>query len=431
MTLTEVILLALTLVGSLGIFVWRFQVHRRLSIVGTVFAIAFLQYGVMCIPYGLGYAHMADVSVPISREYPWFFIQTFGGFTAGAVLMAGILQLDIPTAQEKFFNAQIPVEDAADRSFYFSLLVPAVLIALAYVFAQGTSGFEMLLSAAGNYDKIREFRLGFYDQNPYQYAGSIVNNSIGPILLLTALNTHAISRRPMWRLVSLGLFATLFLTATAALHKAPVVVLILHVLVNRFIRTGEARRLVRFAVPALAILVPLIVVGFVVTYGQGTSAALESTGMRIFVAPIVGVHAFLFVYPDVLPFNNGLGIGLLAKIYGVQYYVNPPVVVGQIVAGPNVVLDCIWSSEMWAAWGDIGVLLGSVAVGALIVSLEWWCLRQARSTTSIATYAFLIVVGIAVPELSIFTVLLSGGLVIGPTVARFLEGRRNWLRASS
>jgi len=166
-------------------------------------------------------------------------------------------------------------------------------------------------------------------------------------------------------------------------------------------------------------------VGYYLTYDMGADDAVQATVDRVFVVPQQVVDWFLYVYPRMIDFNHGLGIGLVAKIFGTRDYVNPPFAVCGIITGdPRGSANGVWSTEFWAMFGYPGVIIGSAAVGALMVLLDRWCLERPRTATAAALYAYLIGATLTVPSMSIFTALLSGGLGSAPIfIWFFLEQR--------
>ncbi len=171
----------------------------------------------------------------------------------------------------------------------------------------------------------------------------------------------------------------------------------------------------------VAVMLALGTLGYALTYGKSVGDALDDTISRIFVVPLASVHGFLYVYPHVVPFANGLGIGLMAKLFSVQDFVTPDAIVGTLVSGPNTCFDSIWTTDLWANFGWAGVFIGSAFVGALLLLLDRWCLMRKRTAVTVALYSFMVVSSTQLTEASIFTMLLSGGLATAPLLAWLLE----------
>src|ERR1019366_9712971 len=124
--------------------------------------------------------------------------------------------------------------------------------------------------------------------------------------------------------------------------------------------------------------------GYYITYELRASEAAVWTVNRLVLAPQVGVDSFLFVYPYILPFNHGLGIGLVGRVFGWQYFRNPPAEVAFIMTGNlHTTFNAFWSTEMWASFGYAGVVIGSFVVGAVLCGLDAWLLRSEEHTSEL------------------------------------------------
>src|SRR5262249_21254436 len=156
--------------------------------------------------------------------------------------------------------------------------------------------------------------------------------------------------------------------------KAPIVILLFYYLANRYLNKGRQGVSSRFSAVAATVTIVGVSLGYYATYGYQGAEAIRETLSRIFVAPLVGVQSYLFVFPNVLAFHYGAGIGLIQRLLGVRDLLDPPVAVAAIVSGPDVCFNTMWTADMWAAWGWPGVFVGALIVGALVVWLDRWCL---------------------------------------------------------
>src|SRR5581483_7587971 len=264
----------------------------------------------------------------------------------------------------------------------------------------------------------------FAEDNDYAYGGALVRNLFGPILLLVALNSSSRARTTFWRVVIVVLLGTLGLACITTLEKAHIALLCLLVIVNRVAWRSRAGLSIKRLAPTLVlILIAVVVLGYYVTYEFDVENALLQTLNRSTVIPLLCVNAFLYVYPDIVDYNYGLGVGLVARVLGVTNYVSPPVLVVELTASPNCCANAFWATEMWSAFGIFGVVGGSMLVGGLMVAIDRLCLSRTRSVTSVALYAFMLTAALRVPQWSIFTALLTGGIGVAPIVVRFLERR--------
>jgi hypothetical protein len=180
----------------------------------------------------------------------------------------------------------------------------------------------------------------------------------------------------------------------------------------------------RIAVGAVAVILIVGTAAYVATTSLDVFDSVRFVLDRVFLIPQEALDAFLHVYPYEVPYSGGLGVGLFARLAGVTDYQSPALLVGYLSTGSaRVDLECFWACDLWANFGYVGVAIGSVFVGALVVSLDRWCLRvMKRTAVGSALYAFMLVQSIQIVHVSIFTMLLSGGFVIAPLIAWFLDG---------
>jgi hypothetical protein len=419
----DLVFLASSLALSVWIMAARFSLFRRISVVGAVFLAFLVMHGLSAIPYAAGMIDRSPLlSGPVHEDFPYVLGASFLFFAVGAVLTARAFHFELPQLQRAFFG-QKP-DPAPPRMVGFLVLIGmAIGLALLFTFGAGRTGWELLAEEARNERVLREFRLAYVDENPFYYVGSYAKNLLLPVAMLTALNLAAFGGRRRWAAAGWGLFGMLLLTSIANLHKLPVIIALLFVLLNRSLRTSR-NEITGFR-PLLLPGVIILLVGpilYFVTYDLTGQDAFAATLTRIMVVPQACLEGFLHVYPSKLPFNHGLGIGLVSKLLGSRSYVSPPFAVGEYISGdPNVSANAFWSSEMWAAFGYAGVVLGSMFTAGFLVSLDALMLRRRRTAMSAATYAYLVVASLAVPSVSILTAMLSGGLALAPLLLTLLD----------
>ncbi|MCC6652924.1 MAG: hypothetical protein IT348_17350 [Candidatus Eisenbacteria bacterium] len=416
-------LFILNVVLCLAWMTYLFRVLSAPSLVGLTFLMIGLRYGAAAVWY---WQNNPSLPIPIPGSFLYFLGATFLGYTAGATVVASLLQFRLGEAQRHFFS-QITVVDARVVRWpvFGAVLVFSVVAAIYYIGGSERTGIEMLVSHSREAVTLRDFRQEVGATNPFSYVGFLAGQVTGPFLLMITIAMWLRTRGLVWAMLALGLVVLIFLAATMSLSKAPIIVVALYVMLAVFVGRwdGGRVRLTHVVAPA-GLVLALGSLGYVLTYGKSAAHALEDTVDRLVVVPLVSVHGFLHVYPDLVPFQNGLGIGTIAKLADVSGYVSPSLVVGTVIAGQGVCADSIWSVDLWANFGWPGVILGSAGVGGILAFLEYWCLLQSRTVVSVAVYAFLLGATTRLAEGSIFTMLLSGGLVLVPVLGWFLD--RSW-----
>jgi len=398
----------------------RFEFHRRLSLTGVVFVTLLVMHGVSAVPFALGavdYEFLPGISLQPTRELPWVLSLSVGLFVVAATMMARALKFNIRHAQASFFNAQLSIGQV-NPVFLAIAVVGTSAVAILYAYGTGVTGLQILLEHSGDEVFLDSFRQRFLEENPYYYIGSYAATVFGPVVLLILLNlvraTQKLTERLLIGLAGAVLFTVLVVANIASLNKVPLGMLLLYVLLNQRLAHSRSPRIgIREWLLVAVALAGAGFVGYYLTYDLDLAAALQLVIERVFLVPQAVLNAYLYVYPGVLDFSNGLGIGLVARLLGGDY-VNPQDLVGAILIGRGG-FNCYWACELWANFGYPGVALGSVLAGIAIVSLDWWCLRRGpRTVLSLALYSFMIVSVIRVGSVSLFTMLLSGGLVVAP-----------------
>jgi hypothetical protein len=417
------VFLASALIVSIGVMMNRFAVFTRPSIVGTTFAAFVLMHGVSGVPYAA--SKMEDVlHVPVSPHFAPVLGLSFLLYTLGAVFMAGVVEFDLRKSQLVFFRRPAPAMVNLGLRLLAALVVLASITWL-YALAAERTGIEMLVTTAREYFELVDFRIAQTEENPYHYVSVLCSDTFAPIALMCALNIARAERTLLsWVVVCIAVGVGV-VSATRDLHKAPLIFLALFCVLSRFMTTTRTN-VVRpgFVLRVCGIIGGLGLLGYYITYELRASEAAVWTVNRLVLAPQVGVDSFLFVYPYILPFNHGLGIGLVGRVFGWQYFRNPPAEVAFIMTGNlHTTFNAFWSTEMWASFGYAGVVIGSFVVGAVLCGLDAWLLRRRRTSAACVMYAFLIIASVRGMSTSFFTTLLSGGLVLGPLFLMFLTGR--------
>jgi len=405
------------------VMVSRFDVHRRLSVVGTAFLTLTLLHGVSAIPYVMGVipSDTYNPPTPLSRYFVPVLSISFVCFALGAWTTGSLLNFNLRNMQQEYFSS---LPSRGRLNAYMFLLLSAGIIVLAVLFAYGAGkpGFVALVDDFRNGRILKEHRQDFYESNPYAWAGAFATGVVGPLVLLTSINLARGTKSAAFRVYLVGLFCLLALAGTSGLHKAPLPLLVLFIAMNwHFSRvsTREQQTGGKIWLIGAVVMGTIVTGGYLLTYDLDLSEAVLSTVSRIFLSPQACLNRYLFVYPDIVPHANGLGIGLIAKIAGDHNFVSPAVVVGSVVSTSEfrISSNAFWAADLWANFGYLGVAIGSLAVGAIMVFLDWWSLRRPRTAANMAEYAFLVTVGLRVLNASIFTGLLSGGLLFAPVYA--------------
>src|SRR5437016_1360676 len=83
----------------------RFEIHRRLSVTGSLFITVLVMHGVTAVPYALGLVGRDLVpGLPSSRNFPWVIGASFLFYAIGVWLAVRFLHLRLAADQRKLFE---------------------------------------------------------------------------------------------------------------------------------------------------------------------------------------------------------------------------------------------------------------------------------------------------------------------------------------
>jgi oligosaccharide repeat unit polymerase len=419
-----ILVLTAALIGSIAAMNAAFSIFKQPTITGTVFVTVLLVHGITAIPYCLDMLERPVLAtLPVSPELPWVLAAVFGMYAIGAITASELLRFKPIAEANRFFSQPMHIGDISIPRVVVAG-VAAIVIGLLFSFGSGSTGLAMLAEETRDEFTLRRYRINFIENNSYYYIGTLVRTVLGPILMLISFNQAVATKQRMWALAGWLFLAINVLASTAHLHKWPIVLIALYLVINRMFRSRHAIN-VKLAAAVLVMTFVFGTIGYYLTYnvtqGEASSAALA----RIFVIPQWCLDSFLNVYPNIVPFDHGMGIGLISSLAGVKDYISPDNIVATIVTGDHeVTANSFWAATMWASFGYSGVILSSFIVGVMMVCLDRWCLTRKRNAATAGLYAYMIVSAVNVVNVSIFTCLLSGGLGLAPFLVAFLASSK-------
>src|SRR5437870_4829541 len=268
--ITPTLLMATCIVCATLYMVVRVEIHRRLSITGTLFITLLVMHGVTAVPYALGLVGRDMVpGLPLSGQFPWVIGASFLFYSFGVWLAARLLRFRLVVDQQRLLE-QGTVRGPLNRWLLALSLLVASTIALLYTFGGNETAVGVLLLRARDDLALREFRTSFGAGNPYGYVAAVVTGVVGPLLLALLLNRVATSAPTVWRAALLGvggvLFLILVLSSVANLQKAPLATLVIVMLIDiAILRVSGARLTLGIWLAPVAIVVAVGLLGFLLT----------------------------------------------------------------------------------------------------------------------------------------------------------------------
>ncbi|MBA3430118.1 MAG: oligosaccharide repeat unit polymerase [Actinobacteria bacterium] len=222
-----------------------------------------------------------------------------------------------------------------------------------------------------------------------------------------------------WRVRAFLSFVVAILFAAASTAKGPPIAVLamfsaLGYLMNR--GSHPFRRAALFATGALVI----AVVYYKAVFGEGLTIeeALGNFSLRVFRAPAEVAYYYYATFPDLLPFQGGQTIHVLATVlsgfldvqfFDVDNFIFRAIFPYGLASGTA---NAVFIAYLWVDFGWAGVLFGTVLLGMLVQVLETY-LEDRRDLWTIALRAYLVFAVTLFHASSISTALGTHGIIVG------------------
>jgi len=259
-----------------------------------------------------------------------------------------------------------------------------------------------------------------------KYAFYLARGLLFPFLILTSLGYFISTRRKQWLVAFLFALLSGLFFASLSIAKSPVAAIILVMVLFVYYYRRGAINYKYVAVAAIVIFsfplfISLAVGGQEVTF----ASSLQGLGYRLIYGPSEVVYYHFEVFPAHLPYLHGRSIGMVSKLFGLNY-VDVPNLVG-LYANPNniesISFNGAFISDMYANFGWAGVLGGGVLTGAIMQAFHIFLVRRRKTVCSIATYCFLVFTFWFLHSTSLTVVLASDGAVAVLALLWLFDGK--------
>ena len=234
--------------------------------------------------------------------------------------------------------------------------------------------------------------------SPFLYIYFVIKVAIYPFLIMVAFGVYMYGRERKWLWRLVAVLASGLFFASLTLAKAPVATIFLMLgLFYYFYRQGRPSRRVIAVFLILVALFPVLVVG-AVSEGMnlGVQEALDISagiGNRLFYIPAETAYYYFEFFPKEMPYLHGRSLSRFSDLFGFEH-VDTPNVVGQYMyptTFESISSNAAFIADMHADFGVWGVLLGGVLAGFVMQSLHIFLVRRRKTITTLAAYAFLVV----------------------------------------
>jgi hypothetical protein len=224
----------------------------------------------------------------------------------------------------------------------------------------------------------------------------------------------------------------LLLAKVGTLQKVPWLILLLQLLIALAMVRNLNLSLGRILGYAFLLLGGSYLAALVSLPQYDTAGLFEFLFYRIFEINNDVVYQTFYVYPDYIPHQWGMNIGLLHRLFGDGELVSAHSHVADFFSAFGATFDAFFIGDAWVDFGYWGVGGVAFAVGFIVKALDVHVLALGKSPLAIAllTNGFYGVFQLQVT--SAFTALLSGGLLFVPLVVLIaMRVWENWLLARS
>lgn len=304
------------------------------------------------------------------------------------------------------------------RSNVVFLLVFCFAILLLYVRQVGT--LPIMQAIAGGFSTVeiaqaREESLKLIaGRIRYVYSG--VRDMVFPYTTILLL-AFAMASRELWHriLFCLSFLGTAFFSVSTA-AKSPIASVIMMLLVARLLLKGEKLSTVKglfflIAIVAAPLLIVAVIYGFAADFGRIVNAIAQ----RIFHVPCDVLFYYFAYFPEHENFLLGRTMPVVNKFYDEGYFDITNTI--YLFGNPHSLIQTgsangAYVGFLWADFGWVGVIVGSVVLGMLLQGLQLMILRQPKSGPSIAIQALYVYNVVMLTSTSIFQTVLALDLTV-------------------
>jgi hypothetical protein len=251
-------------------------------------------------------------------------------------------------------------------------------------------------------------------QVPGGYLYGLLLMSFGPFLSAIVLLRAVARRSPLLTIAATALCCAVFLGRFAALTKSLWVIYLVQLVLTFYAARSLQLPLVKALTTVLLMLTALFVGSWLAFPEAPAQEIFTYLLYRMVQITNEGIYQTLYVYPDFVPFSEGLNIGLLASIAGYDVPAQAYTTVANFFGAFGATFNTMFMSGAWVDFGWMGVAVVSFVVGASVRFYDYLTLSLGKSALGCAMVGFAVIPADQLMATSAQTALLSGGLLSVP-----------------
>jgi oligosaccharide repeat unit polymerase len=239
-----------------------------------------------------------------------------------------------------------------------------------------------------------------------------------PLLTMLCWGAYRISRKRKWLRRGLLVLSLSLFYASITLAKGPVAKFVLALILFYWLWYAEKLSLwTIFTSVGLVFSYPFLV-NFL-KYGKNIVlsdilATLSGLWYRVFYITAQMPYLYFELFPIQGKFLGGRSIGLLSRLTGQEFF-NTSTYVYQYFFGGRIetgYANSAFIGDLYADFGMIGVLMGTLLFGFVLQILQIYMERQPKTTWLMAVYPLLCSAATSAVSINIPVTLLSGGILV-------------------
>lgn len=330
---------------------------------------------------------------------------------------------------EHFFQAEmLPVLNTKRlKTAYFFLLVPSILLTIAYVRSVDTIPLFYLWKNPGAYMQIAALREDSFKllDSPFAYAFYVLRSVMYPFLVILSLGVYLQTKQKLWRnLFVVTLIFSLFY-CSLSVAKLPVAAIV--ALIGFLMYYYRGGRMGRKAVAVLSICMLVFPLGVILVAYEGINTvgtAFYGMSTRLLYVPAEMVYYYFEVFPSHQDYLLGRSSDKFARLTG-RVPFDTPNYVAAYMGFPGGLdtqsANGAFIADLNADFGMTGVLFGGLAAGWIMQWFHVHAVRRRKTVSVTVLYAFLTFTFWILNSTSLPIVLVSNGAILILFISWWLE----------
>jgi hypothetical protein len=262
------------------------------------------------------------------------------------------------------------------------------------------------------------FRLNFADSPNYLYR--LVLAAVAPMFVIWGLWSGISNRSWLLPLAASLLFAITLIGEIELLSKAPPVFFVVQLMLAALLTLTNRITWKLVLLGGLSVFIIVYVTTRLIIVFPAGMSPIAFVYSRLFEVESQTLLEYFATFPQIHPHTWGANIAPIAALKGVPFVPGYNVVAYTWFGSHDITNPSVFIADAWAAYGYAGVILFSVAAGAICRSIDIAFLAPGKSVVGIAVLAATFAGVLMLMTKALNTALLSGGLLLAPILAAIL-----------